>query len=179
MTVGRRYAVATRLAAVKSVSPKLRGRTKRGRMVVNFATLRELLGHPQCPAKAGNCHLPFIIFSQGNATQAPCRSRSGSYMGKLLIRCPKTGQAIFTGRYVDFCDFPLNPYILQPKLLSALPRDARVVRKRRMGLRFRVFRILKPRLRNKLPSLAAHCRIGWELISVRHGPSRPRSIGLG
>ena len=62
-------------------------------------------------------------------------------MGKLLIRCPKTGQAIFTGRYVRLCDFPLNPCILQSELLSALPRDARVVRKRRMGLRFRVFRI--------------------------------------
>ena len=65
MTVGRRYAVATRLAAVKSVSPKLRGRTKRGRMVVNFSTLRELLGRPQCPAKAGIVTCLSSFFRQG------------------------------------------------------------------------------------------------------------------
>ena len=30
-------------------------------------------------------------------------------MGKLLIRCPKTGQAIFTGRYVDSATFRSTP----------------------------------------------------------------------
>ena len=58
-------------------------------------------------------------------------------MGKLLVRCPKTGQAIFTGRYVDCATFRSTPVFFSPKLLSAL---ARVVRKRRMGPRFRVFR---------------------------------------
>jgi hypothetical protein len=30
-------------------------------------------------------------------------------MGKLLIRCPETGQAIFTGRYVDSVTFRSTP----------------------------------------------------------------------
>jgi hypothetical protein len=30
-------------------------------------------------------------------------------MGKLMIRCPKTGQAIFTGRYVKSATFRSTP----------------------------------------------------------------------
>ena len=30
-------------------------------------------------------------------------------MGALMIRCPRTGQAIFTGRYVKFASFRSSP----------------------------------------------------------------------
>jgi hypothetical protein len=62
-------------------------------------------------------------------------------MGLLMIRCPFTGRPIFTGRYVESAAFSLNPCIFQPDLLSALPHNARVVRERRVGLRFRLFRM--------------------------------------
>ena len=35
-------------------------------------------------------------------------------MGKLLVRCPKTGQAIFTGRYVDSATFRSTPVFFSP-----------------------------------------------------------------
>ena len=88
-----------------------------------------------------DCHLPFIIFSQGNATQAPSVAAGVVLMGKLLVRCPKTGQAIFTGRYLDSATFRSIPVFFSRNYCPLCLRDARVVCKRRMGLRFRVFRI--------------------------------------
>ena len=35
-------------------------------------------------------------------------------MGKLLVRCPKTGQAIFTGRYVNSATFRSTPVFFSP-----------------------------------------------------------------
>ena len=73
-----------------------------------LAKLPELLGTPMS-GESRDCHLPFIIFSQGNATQAPSVAAGVVLMGKLLVRCPKTGQAIFTGRYVDSATFRSTP----------------------------------------------------------------------
>ena len=76
---------------------------------MNFAKLPELLGAPMS-GESRELSLAFHHFFARQRYASPVgRSRSGSYMGKLLIRCPKTGQAIFTGGYVDSATFRSTP----------------------------------------------------------------------
>ena len=62
-------------------------------------------------------------------------------MGMIMIRCPKTRQAISTGRYVEPTTFRSSPVFFSRDLLSAVPHHARVVRQGRMGERNRRFRM--------------------------------------
>ncbi len=45
-------------------------------------------------------------------------------MGMLMVRCPKTGRAIATGRFIESRVIQQHPCIFQQHLLSTLPGEA-------------------------------------------------------
>ena len=45
-------------------------------------------------------------------------------MGTLMVRCPKTGRAISTGRHMEIQAIQQHPCIFQQHLLSTLPGEA-------------------------------------------------------
>ena len=77
-------------------------------------------------------------------------------MGKLLIRCPKTGQAIFTGRYVDSATFRSTPVFSVGTFTVRSATRCTSGSQKTHGSAIPCIPILKPRLRNKLRSLAVH-----------------------
>ena len=84
-----------------------------------------------------NCHRAFIVSSQMTGTHSPSGSASYEHAYDPLSE----DRAANLHRQRNRIGLlPLQPGILQPDLLSALPRDARVVRPRCMGLRFQSFR---------------------------------------
>ena len=59
--------------------------------------------------KPGNCHWAFIFSSQMDGTQSALVVGEVFFMAMIMIRCPKTGQAISTGRYVEPAAFRSTP----------------------------------------------------------------------
>jgi hypothetical protein len=51
--------------------------------------------------KPRNCHWAFIFSSHASGTQSTLVMGGVPLMGMIMIRCPKTGQAISTDRYVE------------------------------------------------------------------------------
>lgn len=85
-----------------------------------------------------NCHQAFMLSSHKTDTHAPNGSASNEHAYDPLLddRAGNLHRQIRGIRGI-----PLNRGIFQPDLLSDLPRDARVVRQRCVGLRLRVFRM--------------------------------------
>ena len=59
-------------------------------------------------------------------------------MGTVMINCPKTGKAVYTGMHIDRATFGSMPVFFQPHVLPIVPHLARVVCRKRMGLRFQL-----------------------------------------
>lgn len=51
-----------------------------------------------------NCHAAIIVSLHTRATPIVIQARNSPY-GMLMIRCPATGRAIFTGRYIEYKAF--------------------------------------------------------------------------
>jgi hypothetical protein len=113
MTVRRRYAVAGGQRQLSLCRPNGEDGRSAGGWRRPSPSWRSCWVAPMS-GESPDCHLPFIVFSQGNATQAPSVAARVVLMGKLLVRCPKTGQAIFTGRYVDCATFRSTPVFFSP-----------------------------------------------------------------
>jgi hypothetical protein len=65
-------------------------------------------GSTECVRQPEDCHRPFVFPSHTSDTHTPVVT-GVRFMGMLMIRCPKTGRAVSTGRYVLPATFRCSP----------------------------------------------------------------------